>query len=62
MNRSTEPELYETAECAKKFRVRPRTLLRWVREGKLDAAVVKVGREPRFRRSVIDRLLRGENR
>jgi predicted site-specific integrase-resolvase len=60
MSGSTEPELYETAEVALKFRVRPRTILNWTRKGKLGTAVVQIGREPRFRRAEIERLLRGE--
>jgi excisionase family DNA binding protein len=51
-------KLYTPAEVARMFRVDPRTVARWARDGKL-ACVRTPGGQSRFRASEIDEILRG---
>jgi excisionase family DNA binding protein len=57
MNESDDDELLTMQEAVNRFRVRPRTLQRWVMEGKVSTVrTVRGGR--RYRRSDIEVLLR----
>jgi excisionase family DNA binding protein len=57
MNESDDDELLTMQEAVNRFRVRPRTLQRWVMEGKVSTVrTIRGGR--RYRRSDIEVLLR----
>ena len=51
----TMEEIMTLEEVAKYLKVKPQTIYTWAQEGKIPAA--KLGKEWRFRRSVIDRWL-----
>jgi excisionase family DNA binding protein len=53
--------LLTPGEVAKRFRVDPRTVLRWEHEGKIPC-VRTLGGHRRYRTSEIFALLKGENR
>lgn len=48
-------EIMTVEEVAKYLRLKPQTIYRWAQEGKIPAA--KLGKEWRFRKSIIDRWL-----
>lgn len=52
------PDLFTPAEVAQLFKVNPKTVARWARAGKLPA-IRTVGGHRRYRREVIEQLLRG---
>jgi excisionase family DNA binding protein len=58
--RPTVPELLSTAEAARYAKVSPRSIRRWLDQGKLRA--LHAGRELRIRRADLDQLMRGGRR
>lgn len=59
--RMPEPErMYTPAEVAQRFRVDPKTVTRWAKQGKLTA-IRTLGGHRRFRAAEVDKLLRGES-
>jgi excisionase family DNA binding protein len=55
-DRPAVPELLSTAEAAQYARVSPRSIRRWLDQGKLRA--LRAGRELRIRRVDLDQLMR----
>ncbi len=51
----TEPEILTIEDVAQYLRLKPQTIYKWAQEKRIPA--VKLGKEWRFRRSVIDRWL-----
>ena len=58
--RSAVAEVLSTAEAARYAKVSPRSIRRWLDEGKLRA--LYAGRELRIRRADLDELMRGGRR
>lgn len=58
--RAAFPDLLSTAEAARYVRVTPRTIRRWLEQGKLHA--LHAGRELRIDRAELDRLMRSRSR
>jgi excisionase family DNA binding protein len=50
-----EHEILTLEEVARYLRLKPQTIYKWAQEGRIPAA--KLGKEWRFRRSVLDRWL-----
>ena len=60
MNNPNSPErLMTSAEVAAAFRVHPKTVTRWAKEGKLDSVRLPGGHH-RYRESVVRALLNGQ--
>lgn len=55
MTSDKSPELLTTTEVAERFRVSKTTVIRWAMDGTLPA--IRVGRDWRFRRQDVERLL-----
>jgi PTS system nitrogen regulatory IIA component len=55
MGRSVENEILTIEEVATYLRLTPQTIYKWAQERKIPAA--KLGKEWRFRKSIIDRWL-----
>jgi PTS system nitrogen regulatory IIA component len=55
MGRSVENEILTIEEVATYLRLTPQTIYKWAQERKIPA--VKLGKEWRFRKSIIDRWL-----
>ncbi len=58
MSKPNDPEIHEILtleEVAKYLRLKPQTIYKWAQEKSIPA--VKLGKEWRFRRSVLDRWL-----
>lgn len=53
------PVLLTTSEVAKRLKVHPATVRRWVESGSLSAINLPGGKQRRFRESDIDALLKG---
>jgi excisionase family DNA binding protein len=51
----SEPEILTIEEVAQYLRLKPQTIYKWAQEKRIPAA--KLGKEWRFRRSIIDRWL-----
>ena len=54
-NGNTGPDILTLEEVAEYLRLKPQTIYKWAQEKRIPA--VKLGKEWRFRRSVIDRWL-----
>ena len=48
-------EIMTVAEVAKYLKLKPQTIYKWAQDGRIPAA--KLGREWRFKRSIIDRWI-----
>lgn len=56
MSTRVEPQLLTPAEVATLFRVDPKTVTRWQKQGKLDA-IRTLGGHRRYRRDQVEELL-----
>jgi excisionase family DNA binding protein len=53
------PALLTTSEVAKRLKVHPATVRRWVEAGSLSAITLPGGKQRRFREADVDKLLAG---
>ena len=56
-NTKAHPELLKGAEVAAMFRVNPKTVYRWTKEGKLPYALKTPGRQYRYSRTTIELMI-----